>query len=194
MLTAAAGGELVSGGGLDVMKFGGARVDYGIVASGAEFNVLDAVGKGGFDLLSGVERLLFADGRAVALDTGAAAGQTYRLYPAAFNRKPDPGGVGFWLDQLDHGLGLTKMAQFFLDSPESVRSYGALDDAAFVQLMYANVLHRAPDASGMAFYLEGFGVGSFTRAEVLRGFSESAENKVAVIGAITNGIDYIPVV
>lgn len=195
VLTAAAGGELVSGGGgLDVMKFGGARVDYGIVASGAEFNVLDAVGKGGFDLLSGVERLLFADGRAVALDTGAAAGQTYRLYQAAFNRKPDPGGVGFWLDQLDHGLDLTKMAQFFLDSPESVRSYGALDDAAFVQLMYANVLHRAPDASGLAFYLEGFGADSFTRAEVLRGFSESTENKVAVIGAITNGIDYIPVV
>ena len=82
------------------------------------------------------------------------------------------------------------MAQFFLDSPESVRTYGALTDTAFVNVMYANVLHRAPDQDGLKFYLDGFGSGAFTRAEVLQGFSESPENQIAVIGSITNGVEY----
>lgn len=194
VLTAAEGNELVSGGaGLDVEKFSGTRANFTVKANGSDFNVIDMSGKSGTDLLSGVERVLFSDGTAVALDIGGAAGETYRLYQAAFNRKPDAGGVGFWLDQLDHGLSLQKMAQFFLDSPESVRTYGALDNTAFVNLMYANVLHRVPDADGLKFYLDGFGAGTFSRAQVLQGFSESNENQAAVIGSITNGVDYVPV-
>jgi Ca2+-binding RTX toxin-like protein len=191
ILTAGNGDQLITGGaGIDVLKFSGSRSDYQVGASGAGFAVVDRVGNGGSDLLGGVERLQFANGVGVALDIDAAAGQTYRLYQAAFNRTPDAGGVGFWLDQLDHGLSLTKMAQYFLDSPESVRTYGALTDTAFVTVMYANVLHRAPDASGLSFYLDGFSAGAFTRAEVLKGFSESPENQAAVIGSITNGVEY----
>jgi hypothetical protein len=188
------GNELVTGGaGLDSDNFSGSRADYQITADGAEFTVTDNVRSGGTDLLVGIERVKFADGSAVALDIDGAAGQAYRLYQAAFNRKPDAGGVGFWLDQLDHGLALQKMAQFFLDSPESAATYGKLDDNAFVNLIYANVLHRAPDASGLKFYLDGFSAGSFTRAQVLEGFSESPENHAALIGAMVNGIDYTPV-
>jgi hypothetical protein len=191
VLVAGAGNELITGGaGIDVLKFSGARSGYQVGANGAGFIVADQLGSGGTDLLSGIERLQFADGSGVALDIGGAAGQTYRLYQAAFNRTPDAGGVGFWLDQLDHGLTLLKMSQFFLDSPESVRTYGALDNTAFVNLMYANVLHRAPDASGLDFYLHGFDAGQFTRAQVLQGFSESPENQAAVIGSITNGVTY----
>jgi serralysin len=191
--TAVGGSELVTGGaGIDTDKFSGKRADYTIKADGGDFKVTDNVGAGGTDLLSGVERLRFSDGSGVALDIDGAAGQTYRLYQAAFNRKPDAGGVGFWLNELDSGLKLVKMAQFFLDSPESVRTYGALDNTAFVNLMYANVLHRAPDADGLKFYLDGFANGN-TRAQVLQGFSESPENQAALIGSITNGVDYIPV-
>jgi hypothetical protein len=191
VITAGAGNELVTGGaGLDVEKFGGARANYTVKADGGAFTVTDLAGNGGKDLLGGIERLQFADGSGVALDIDGAAGQTYRLYQAAFNRKPDAGGVGFWLDQLDHGLTLLKMAQFFLDSPESVRTYGALDNTAFVKVMYQNVLHRAPDAEGLKFYLDGFDAGAFTRAQALQGFSESAENQAAVIGSITNGVEY----
>ncbi|MES2346406.1 MAG: DUF4214 domain-containing protein [Pseudomonadota bacterium] len=191
VLTVGGSGELLTGGaGTDVAVFSGNRANYTVLASGTEFVVTNS---GGSDLLSGVERLRFADGSGVALDIGGAAGQTYRMYQAAFNRTPDLGGVGFWLNQLDHGLSLTGMAQFFLDSPENVRTYGSLDDTGFVTQMYANVLHRAPDAQGLQFYLDGFAAHSFSRAQVLQGFSESPENQVAVIGSITNGVDYTPV-
>lgn len=191
ILTAGSGDELITGGaGVDVLKFSGARSDYQVGASGAGFTVVDRLGNGGADLVAGVERLQFANGVGVALDIDAAAGQTYRLYQAAFNRTPDAGGVGFWLDQLDHGLSLTQMAQFFLDSPESARTYGTLTDTAFVYLMYANVLHRAPDQEGLKFYLDGIGGSAFARAQVLQGFSESPENQIAVIGSISNGVEY----
>jgi serralysin len=125
----------------------------------------------------------------VALDIGGAAGQTYRLYQAAFNRTPDKGGFSFWLDKMDDGLDLVAMTQFFLTSAENVAKYGALTDTQFVQQMYANVLHREPDAGGLAFHLGNLSAG-VTRAVTLADFSESPENQAAVIGAISNGINY----
>lgn len=193
-LSALSGKQLITGGGgLDKLSFTGTRGNFSVKADGSDFTVSDLVGAGGTDLLGNVERLLFSDGSGVALDIQGVGGETYRMYQAAFNRKPDPGGVGFWLDARDNGLSLLKMAQFFLDSPESVRTYGAMDDAAFVTLMYGNVLHRAPDADGLKFYLDGFSNSGFTRAGVLTGFSESPENQAAVIGAINNGIDFLQV-
>jgi serralysin len=190
-LVAGNGSELISGGaGTDTVSYGRARADFTVGASGDAFTVADRTGSGGIDLVSGVERLRFADGAAVAFDLDGAAGQTYRMYQAAFNRAPDLGGVGYWLDKMDHGLGLVAMARYFLASEENVATYGALTDTGFVNQMYANVLHRAPDAGGLDFYLKGFAAGAVTRESVLASFSESAENQVAVIGSITNGIDY----
>ena len=53
------------------------------------------------------------------------------------------------------------------------------------------MLGRAPDAVGLAFwqdYLDGGGA----RAELLAGFSESAENRLQTAGAIADGIVYSP--
>jgi Ca2+-binding RTX toxin-like protein len=183
------GNQTIStGAGIDTLVFGGARANYTVSASGSEFTV---TGAGATDLLSGVERLQFSDS-AVALDVGGEAGQTYRLYQAAFNRVPDLGGVGFWLDQMDRGLSLLRVSQYFVESPEFVATYGNLNNTQFVTQMYANVLHRAPDSPGLQFYLDAFDHG-VSRAQVLQGFSESPENQAAVIGSITNGVNFIPV-
>ena len=90
---------------------------------------------------------------------------------------------------MDGGLGLVSMAQYFLDSAENVATYGASTDAQFVTQVYANVLHRQPDAGGLDFYLKGLAAG-VTRATLLADFSESAENQAAVIGSISNGMNY----
>ena len=69
--------------------------------------------------------------------------------------------------------------------------YGANpNDAQFVDALYANVLHRTPDAAGYDFWMHSIQLVS--RAQVLVDFSESAENQAQVIGAIQNGIDYTP--
>jgi serralysin len=190
---AGAGGELFSGGtGTDTVVYSGAPRDLTLTrcGDGHSFGVYDSVGTGGNDLVTGIERLRFSDGTGVALDIDGNAGQTYRMYQAAFDRTPDARGIGYWLDKMDHGLSLAGMAQHFLDSAESKATFGALSDTQFVNLMYANVLHRAPDAAGLDFYLKGFAAHAFERAAVLESFSESAENQAAVIGSITNGISY----
>lgn len=188
---AATGSEIFSGGGgLDTVAYGQGRDSFTVAGSGKAFTVSDRSGGGGTDLMAGIERLHFSDGSGVALDIGGAGGQTYRMYRAAFDREPDPGGDGFWLFQMDHGLSLAGMAQAFLDSAESVSTYGALTNAQFVNQMYANVLHRLPDAGGLDFFLKGLDSGGYTRALMLVDFSESPENQAAVIGSISNGINY----
>jgi Ca2+-binding RTX toxin-like protein len=184
------GAELFSGGaGVDTVSYSRERANFTVWSANSAFKVRDDSGSGGIDVTAGVERLKFSDGSGVALDIDGAAGQTYRLYQAAFNRTPDQGGFSFWLDKMDDGLGLASMAQFFLNSAENVATYGTLTDAQFVGQVYTNVLHRQPDAGGLDFYLKGLAAG-LTRAAVLADFSESPENQAAVIGSITNGINY----
>ena len=104
-------------------------------------------------------------------------GKVYRLYQAAFNRKPDTGGLNYWLGRLNTDLTLRQIAAEFVGSAEFVAMYGpSVDHADFVTLLYANVLKRTPDAGGLAFWVGQMNSGT-PRTEVLVQFSESQENK-----------------
>jgi hypothetical protein len=130
----------------------------------------------------------------LAIDTAGNAGQAYRLYQAAFDRTPDRAGLSYWVNDLDHGADLAGVAKNFIASAEFKAVYGdpaALTASQFVDLLYANVLHRAPDAAGKAYWQDQINQG-FPRERVLASFSESAEN-VAIVGAkIANGIELDP--
>jgi hypothetical protein len=176
------------------ITFSGNLSQYTI--SGSALTITDNV-SGSVQAIPANARLRFAD-TAVALDLDGVAGQAYRLYQAAFNRKPDLGGLGFQMNAMEAlNFTLTQVAQNFIDSPEFSSTYGSLNTTAFVTLLYANVLHRAPDPDGLAFhvgYLDGTQPDGkrITRAQDLTGFSESPENKAQVLDAIKNGIEYTP--
>jgi hypothetical protein len=188
VLAAVAGESKVTGtAGVDTLVYTTARTGATVVADNGVVSVKDAVGN--HATLTGVERLQFTDGM-VALDVDGNAGKAYRLYQAALDRTPDKTGLGFWIDALDKGTSLAQAAAGFIGSAEFGKLYGSnVSDAQFVQALYQNVLHRAPDAAGAAFWTDA--LHSASRADVLAGFSESAENQVQVIGAIQNGIDYL---
>ncbi|MCX7558329.1 DUF4214 domain-containing protein [Sulfitobacter sp. F26204] len=145
------------------------------------------------DTLIDIERLQFIDGF-LALDTDGTAGQAYRLYQAAFNRDPDPEGLGFWIDNFDVGnVDLVEMAEFFMQSEEFAQKYGdpdTLGDRDFLTLLYRNVLDRTPDEPGFEFWEEQQQAG-LSRAEMLQYFSESVENYQNVAGEIADGIWYV---
>ncbi len=182
--------SIVGGAGRDTVRYDGARGGYTVGHGATSFSVVDKSGAAGSDTLYGVERLQFA-AVSVALDCAGAGGPAYRLYQAAFNRAPDDGGIGYWLYHLDHDLSLTQVAQSFVDSTEFQYIYGKLDNVAFATQIYANVLHRAPDAGGLGFWVGVLDQGN-SRAGVLRDFSESAENQAALIGKIGDGFAYAP--
>lgn len=109
-------------------------------------------------------------------DTGID-GSISRLYMAVFTRQPDAGGHAYWVDRGADELSLREIARFFVFSPEFVETYGELSDADFVDLLYINVMNRAGDAGGVAFWNEQLANG-MSRSEVVLLFSESPEFKV----------------
>jgi hypothetical protein len=100
-----------------------------------------------------------------------------RLYFAAFLRTPDYAGASGWRNALVGGTPLVSIAQNFTASAEFQARYGSLSNAAFVELLYSNVLERASDPSGLAFWVGELDSGRMSRGAVLSGFSESAEFK-----------------
>lgn len=103
------------------------------------------------------------------------SGEIFRLYGATLGRGPDPSGFLNWLGTLQEGrFDLETVAEGFVGSREFTNTYGALDDSSFVELLYQNVLGRASDDGGRAFWLDELS-NTASRAEVVLGFSNSRE-------------------
>lgn len=114
-----------------------------------------------------------------------------RLYLAYFERVPDAAGEAYWQSQLASQMTLTTISDQFARSPEFVDLYGGVDDAAFVQLIYRNVLDRDPDSGGLAHWTDQLQRGVVTRGDVMLGFSDSTEFKetTGIIGLPPFGAD-----
>ena len=190
-LKVVAGVDAVDGkAGIDTVQFAGKRADYTISHDDAGFHV---AGKDGAAVaLANVERLAFDDA-SIAIDIDGNAGMVYRLYQTAFGRTPDTGGLGFWMHAKDGGQSLGTIAAQFMASAEAVTLYGAqASDAALVQAVYRNVLHRAPDQGGYDFWVGALAHGDADVALLLTSFSESPENQQALAQLIGNGFAYTP--
>ena len=187
------GTDSIDGGsGSDTMDYVGLRGDFSFTAGSGGAVIVRKAGTDGTDTLTNMERVLFDDG-AVALDTAGVAGQAYRVYVAAFARAPDPAGLGFWMHFMDSGATLAATAAGFMGSSEFQGLYGANPSSTtLITKLYQNVLHRAPDAAGLAYWDGLLKSGALTGAQVVTGFSESGENQAQVIGVIAAGMDYIP--
>jgi hypothetical protein len=164
----------------------------------------------GVDTLNNIQALQFSDqtiqrltlstpdpasgANTLALDTGPTqnAGSVYMLYQAAFNRTPDASGLGYWINAVDKGSNITTVvAQSFINSAEFIAQYGANpSNASYVNNLYQNVLHRAGDAGGIAYWNQQLNSGAVTKAYVLEQFATLPEGAADVAPAIANGIHY----
>jgi hypothetical protein len=189
------------GAGVDTVRLQGVRSAYTvqkvlapdslpIPASGPVYTV--TARNGTTQTLIDVERIAFAD-KTVALDIDGNAGAAYRLYQAAFNRTPDAAGLGFWISAIDHGMSLRDVAQGFVGSTEFKTIYGSNPSSLdFVTKLYQNILHRAPEGGGLAFWTGVLDNKTAGMADVLSGLSESGENKAGLVGVIGDGFAYDP--
>jgi hypothetical protein len=91
---------LIGGTDIDTAVYAGVRSNFTLTKTSAGFTVSDKISTEGTDTLQNVERLKFSD-TTVALDIDGNGGQAYRVYQAAFNRTPDSGGLGFWINAMD---------------------------------------------------------------------------------------------
>lgn len=99
-----------------------------------------------------------------------------RLYSAYFLRAPDEAGFDFWVSNSMDGIhNLDSMSDFFAGSTEFLARYGTLSDEQFVDLIYQNILGRAGEPQGRAFWISELTSGNRTRGNVMINFSEGPE-------------------
>jgi hypothetical protein len=126
--------------------------------------ILDALRRGGLtEALVGV------------VERNPSAAMIDRLYLAFFQREPDAEGWDHWVATRGDGHRLEDIAEWFAESEEFQRRYGGVTFSEFLDRLYTDVLGRAPDGDGKAYWLGLLREGRVTRGTIVVYFTESAE-------------------
>jgi len=130
---------------------------------------------------------VFQDGVFV-FDADGVAAQVTRLYDTVLQRGPDQAGLDYWADQVeDFGGTLKDIATGFLNSTEFQDKTGQLSNADYVEFLYQNALDRASDVDGKSYWVAQLQSGARDRADLLIGFSESAEHRSLTADLVSKG-------
>ena len=82
-----------------------------------------------------------------------------------------------------HGTPQSNLASAFLNSSEGQARYAHLNDMEFATALYKNVLHRDPDAEGLANHYNALANGA-ARVDIARSFVQSLEHDSQYDGAV----------
>ena len=191
-LSGRVGDDHIDGGsGVDVAIYVRQRGSYGIdrVDDGSGRIILTS--PDGHHLLENVERLEFAD-RKVAYDlgTGEDGGNTVRLVGAAFGASAvhdHPDYIGIGLRLFDSGESLRDVAEL------AARAMG-LDDDAFIDTVYRNVVGVLPTHEVHDVFeqmLAGHG-GHLSQADllVLAATHDATAQRIDLVGLSQSGVEY----
>ena len=101
-------------------------------------------------------------------------GYVARLYWAVFGRQPDDAGFAYWVARLTSGMSLSEVARTWSSLPEWQSTYQGTDNRTFLDRIYGNVLGRAPDDSGLVYWLDRLDRG-LTRSDLVLLVSDAPE-------------------
>jgi Ca2+-binding RTX toxin-like protein len=185
--------DLLDGGDdHDVAVFQAPQESYTITLSPGAITVADRTPGGtGTDTVIDIETLRFAGDPVGAPGVGEDLDLTLfdgvldvtltqlksltHLYIGLFDRAPDALGLLYWATQLEGGMTYEEITQEFIDSPEAIAIYGAAPtNAEIVEKAYENLLDRASDPTGAAFWTELLDEGKITPADFFEKFVEGA--------------------
>jgi len=138
----------------------------------------------GFDTLTNIETLTL-NNQTINPALYQRQAQTYeepiaseisRLYLSVFERLPDKEGLDYWIKEYQQGNTLKSIANAFIVSHEFHENYGtAIDDEAYIKLLYNNVLYREADSAGLNYWINEIHTQNSTYSDVLLSFSNSEE-------------------
>ncbi len=121
----------------------------------------------------------------------AAGYNVIAAYISVLGRDPDYSGYLYWTSLFRSGVlappscvagvaaNLTICSQFamlnsFMNSSEFRTRFSSTDNTSFVRVVYQNVLGRAPDPDGLAFWVQGLN-GGLPRSQMMQSFINSPE-------------------
>jgi len=190
LLQGGAGNDLLQGGaGLDKARYSGPRADYSVAAGGTQVQAQQ--GNEGTDTLQGIERLLFADS-ALAFDLDGHAGTVARILGAVFGAAEVANKLyaGIGLDLLDGGMALPELYALALDA----RLGAGYSRSAQVDLLFTNLVGRAPDADERAYWVGTLERGEFSAVGLTQMAAELDLNaaNIGLVGLAQDGLAYLP--
>ena len=191
------GDTLIGGAGHDTAVFGATRASYTLARQGSDYGLNGKAGTAaagdGQNLLSGIERLQFADGH-VALDLsgGGNAELVTRLigsiYGSSFVGNADYCGIGLWA--LDSGTyTFTRLIETVLGGKFGPRP----DNGAVVDLLFQNIVGQLPPAADRATFVGGLERGEYTQAQLVDYAArlDATGTKIGLTGLQDSGLAYI---
>lgn len=189
-LTGGGGDDILDGGdGIDLATLAGVRSAYTLQHRAGDWLLVNAAGSEGRDLLYGIERLVFADGK-LALDVAGHAGTVAKVLGATFGAAAlaNAAYVGIGLGLLDGGQSYEQVLQLALD----VQLGTDADHGALVQLLYTNLAGVAPSAAVLASYTDMLDSGSLTPAGLALLAAEHEQNLINInlVGLMDTGIAF----
>jgi hypothetical protein len=180
-----AGAVMLHGGSAnDVAQFSGARADYNIAFHNAYVTVTSKSGPATTATVVNVETLQFSDGNVVvqnSADMSTLAG----IYQTVLGRQADINGIEFWANGHQAGANWGNIALNMIGSSERLASHEGFNGVAAhdVTLLYSALFNRAPDAEGLAFWLNAIAHG-VSLEHVADEFVKSAEMGGHLRGAL----------
>ncbi len=127
--------------------------------------------------LTHIDQLNFIDG-SVYEDNSTPGAQAALMFLGIFGRAPDPinaGGCG----QVAEQSGTAAAAALMLATPEGSADTSGLTTVQFVTRLYDNILHRAPEPTGLAGWVAAISTGYVDRAQAVADFVRSPEAQTA---------------
>jgi hypothetical protein len=123
--------------------------------------------------------------------------QIQQLYVAYFNRPADATGLAYWANYLTTGGTVAEISAAFSQSLEYQVAYNQTTNAGIVTQVYQNLFGRAPEASGLAFWVQALTNKSITVDNMVTTIALAAQgtdkvafdSKVVVAVAFTNALD-----
>ncbi|WP_439523106.1 DUF4214 domain-containing protein [Marivita sp.] len=180
----------------DIARFSGDAGDHTILGGKDYAIVIDP--EGARDKLFGFDFLRFDNG-VIELPDGSAldgagdpadfgvAERVALLYEAALNRDGaiDLPGLNFYIGVTEaNTLSDEFLANDLMRSPEFTRNFGdvaAMSNTEFLTVVYTNILDRAPDGPGLAFYRDLLDEGRISKALALADIAISPENTLGSV-------------
>ena len=185
--------SLIGGLGTDTAVYIGLRQAFTLQKTSTGWRVSDSTGAQGADTLQGVERLSFAD-RQVALDLDGHAGAVAEVLGAVFGAQSvlaHPDWVGIGLYRMDT---LGDSQQDLMAVALQARLGAAPTSAQVVDLLYTNVVGRAPDASTRKNFTDPLDQHKLTPVSlgVLAAQSDLNQAHINLVGLAQAGLDFLP--
>lgn len=185
-------GDVLNGGdGIDIAIYAGNKSNYTVKVSPVFALMSDVEGT---DILYGIERLSFADGK-VAYDLNGNAGAAALIIgtvvgKAALKNKELVGNI---LALLDSGATVLSLSETIVSSGVIASLAGGSDNASFVKLLMRNVLGTDSDSAVVNSLSSALDLGFSTKSSMLATASQLDATKLQIdlIGLSAAGIEYI---